>query len=99
MMSLIRGVGLGQPRYLFPFITIINPKILFFFVVLVHASVHIVHSSAVKSSQSSKTMQSTRFKKPVDDKGGGEETYWRVGTIPDGCLERSTGWLPSIPGC
>lgn len=22
-------------------------------------------------------------------------TYWSVGMIPDGCLERSTGWLPS----
>lgn len=26
-----------------------------------------------------------------------KRTYWRVGTMPDGCLERSTGWLPSKP--
>lgn len=27
------------------------------------------------------------------------ETYWRMGTMPEGCLERSTGWLPSKPPC
>lgn len=31
--------------------------------------------------------------------GENEDTYWRVGTIPDGCFERSTGWLPSSPAC
>jgi hypothetical protein len=25
-------------------------------------------------------------------------TYWSVGTMPEGCLDRSTGWLPSSPG-
>lgn len=25
------------------------------------------------------------------------DTHWRVGTIPEGCFFRSTGWLPSNP--
>jgi hypothetical protein len=25
-------------------------------------------------------------------------TYWSVGTMPEGCLARSTGWFPSNAG-
>jgi hypothetical protein len=49
----------------------------------------------VKEARAAKKIPPARGSFSRDGRGAASRTYWSVGTMPEGCWDRSTGWLPS----
>jgi hypothetical protein len=56
------------------------------------------HPSAARRNPCRYGTGSLRNPQPPNPRRTRSGTYWSVGTMPEGCLDRSTGWLPSSPG-